>query len=110
MNQQIVFPQADLPATPITAERPAYNTGAEPDWYVLALGMARAILQQRASRQVHKVGRDGRVRFGCVDLLACNQVDDAARAFCDALGVPFNAPPPLTEEQAMAELIRGQQA
>ena len=74
----------------------------EPDWEALARDTIRAIAFQRATRRVHPVGRDGRARMGCADLLGCYAVDEMMAAWAQALDCPLPEIPTPTEEQAMA--------
>lgn len=77
------------------------NRSNEPDWNALARDTLRAIAFQRATRGVHNVGRDGRTRMGCVDLLGCYAVDEMAMAWAQALDANMPVLPAPTEEQAM---------
>lgn len=79
----------------------------EPDWYVAARGLAAAIMFQRGTRGIHVVGRDGRTRMGCVDLLGCYAVDEAAKEFCGAAGIEFRSLEPPTEHEAMFMMAAG---
>lgn len=71
-----------------------------PDWFEVAKGLANAILFNRATRKEHVVGKDGRVRMGMVDLLACYCIDDLAREFCEMAGLPFGDVDVPNEHQA----------
>lgn len=81
-------------------------SGNEPDYFRIAADLAKAVMFQRATRKVHVVGKDGRVRLGCVDLLGCYAVDEAARELCSALGEEFREIEPPTEGEAMFMLGR----
>jgi hypothetical protein len=79
----------------------------QPDWFEIAKGLAHAIMFNRATRAEHVVGRDGRVRMGMVDLLACYAIDDAAREFFDLAGLPVAEVEAPNEHQAMFMAVTG---
>lgn len=79
----------------------------QPDWFTFAKAMAIAVMFQRGTRGVHVIGRDGRAKAGCVDLLGCYAVDEMAEAFCNAAGIEFDSINPPTEHEAMFMLLAG---
>jgi hypothetical protein len=81
--------------------------GNEPEWLRLALDTVRAVAFQRATRGVHVVGRDGRVRLGCVDLLGMYAVDEVMRQWAAYLSVTVPELPAPDESTAMRLLAGG---
>jgi len=79
-----------------------------PDFAALAQRMADAIQQQRASRRASVVGRDGRSRYTCQQLLADLVLDAAERAFREALDQPYEALPPLMTEMEAVRALAAQ--
>lgn len=79
----------------------------EPYWMQCVRDLVLAVAFQRATRRVHVIGKDGRVRHGCVDLLGCYAVDDMARELCRAMKTDFpeniTAPDERTAMQMLAE-------
>lgn len=80
----------------------ATDRSNQPDWDALARDTILAIAFQQATRGVHSVGRDGRSRMGCVDLLCYYAVDEMLAAWVHALDVPRPEILAPSEEQAMA--------
>jgi hypothetical protein len=78
---------------------PARN---EPEWLTLAKETVLAIAFQRGTRGEFVVGKDGRVRLGCIDLLGMYAVDEMARKWADYLGIEFpDNLPNVGEQEAM---------
>lgn len=79
----------------------------EPEWLTLARDTVLAVAFQRATRQVHAVGKDGRTRMGCVDLLGCYAVDEMEKKWAAYLGMEKLTVPVPTEAEAMQLMAQG---